>query len=199
MKNKIKLLGMIVLVLSFSFKPINEKRRIIIDAAHGGKDKGAVMGDASEKNIVENISMKIKELNKNDNVEIVLLRDEDTFMELNKRVEKINTLHPDLMISLHVNTSTDMLENGIEGFVSRENSFYNSSFAKANNLVNAISNEKLANRKVQDRNTFINKNSNCPAVLLELGYLSNQKDKNYLTSEAGQTEIALKIVECLKN
>ncbi len=199
MKNKIKFLGMIVLILSFSFKPINEKRRIVIDAAHGGKDYGATIGDASEKKIVESISMKIKEMNKSSDVEIVLLRDDDKFIELNERVEKINTLNPDLLISLHVNISKDINTNGVQASVCKENNFYNASLINANSLVNVISNESLVKRKVIDANLFVLKNSKCPAVLLELGFISNEKDKNYLTSEAGQNEIAGKIVECLKN
>jgi N-acetylmuramoyl-L-alanine amidase len=42
------------------------------------------------------------------------------------------------------------------------------------------------------------KNSKCPALILEVGYLSNENDKNYLVSEEGQNEIANKIVGYLK-
>jgi N-acetylmuramoyl-L-alanine amidase len=51
---------------------------------------------------------------------------------------------------------------------------------------------------VKDANLYIIKNSKCPAVLLEVGYLSNEKDKAYVTSEKGKNEIANGILKFLK-
>ena len=65
-------------------------------------------------------------------------------------------------------------------------------------LVEKISNEKLAKGEVKDANLFLIKNSKCPALLLEVGYLSNENDKTYITSENGQNEIAKKIFEFIK-
>ncbi|EKT4499932.1 N-acetylmuramoyl-L-alanine amidase, partial [Flavobacterium psychrophilum] len=61
-----------------------------------------------------------------------------------------------------------------------------------------ISNEKLAKGEVKDANFFVIKNSKCPALLLEVGYLSNENDKTYITSESGQNEIANQIFEFIK-
>ena len=201
MKNKMKflaVLGVLTIFLSFAFKPLNDKKIIVIDAGHGGKDFGAQIGGELEKKIVENIANKINLLNGKGEIEIVLLREDDSFIELSERVSKINKINPSLLISLHINASKNTNENGVNAYVSKQNDFYDKSMESAKNLVEKISNEKLAKGEVKDANFFVIKNSKCPALVLEVGYLSNEKDKTYITSENGQNEIANQIFEFIK-
>ncbi|EKT4500016.1 N-acetylmuramoyl-L-alanine amidase [Flavobacterium psychrophilum] len=201
MKNKMKflaVLGILTIFLSFAFKPLNDKKIIVIDAGHGGKDFGAQIGGELEKKIVENIANKISLLNGKGEIEIVLLREDDSFIELSERVARINKINPSLLISLHINASKNLKENGVNAYVSKQNDFYDKSMESAKNLVNKISNEKLAKGEVKDANFFVIKNSKCPALLLEVGYLSNENDKTYITSESGQNEIANQIFEFIK-
>lgn len=51
---------------------------------------------------------------------------------------------------------------------------------------------------MKDANLYIIKNSKCPAVLLEVGYLSNANDRAYITSESGKDEIAKNILKLLR-
>ena len=201
MKNKFKLvsvLGVMSIFLMLAFKPLNDKKVFVIDAGHGGKDHGASAGEVLEKDIVEKIANRIKALNKDENIEIVLLRENDNFMELKTRVEKINSIKPNLLISLHVNNSKNIDVNGVEAFVSKENKFYEESSKHANGLLDEVSNGKLNKRKVKEASLYVLKESNCPAVNLELGFLSNENDKEYLLSESGQTEIATQIIKYFK-
>ena len=200
MKNKIKLLGVfgvLVLLILLAFKPKNEVKLIVIDAGHGGKDFGATIGDITEKQVVQNIANKIKSFNKNSEIEIVLIRDEDKFIDLNERVSKINNLNPSLLISLHVNSSEKNYKSGVNAYVYRDNEFYSKSSECANKLVNKLS-EKLVRGEVKDANYLVLKNSKCPAITLEIGYLSNELDKKYIVSENGQNQIANKILEYLE-
>ena len=201
MKNKMKflaVLGILTIFLSFAFKPLNDKKIIVIDAGHGGKDFGAQIGGELEKKIVENIANKISLLNGKGEIEIVLLREDDSFIELSERVARINKINPSLLISLHINASKNLKENGVNAYVSQQNDFYDKSMETAKHLVEKISNEKLAKGEVKDANFFVIKNSKCPALLLEVGYLTNENDKTYITSESGQNEIANQIFEFIK-
>ena len=201
MKNKMKfiaVLGMLTIFLSFAFKPFNNKRTIVIDAGHGGKDFGAQIGKELEKKIVENIANKISLLNGNGEIEIVLLRNSDSFLELEQRVNRINEINPSLVISLHTNSSKNLEEKGIHAYVSQKNEFYEQSKISAKKLLESVANQSLLKGEVKDANFYIVRKSKCPAVLLEIGYLSNEKDKTYITSENGQNEIAAKIFECIK-
>jgi len=193
-------LGILTLFLLFAFKPLplGSKKTIVIDAGHGGEDTGAQIGAEQEKKIVENIAKKISRLNSKDEIEIILLRNDDSFVELSERVSKINKINPSLVISLHVNSSENLNQNGVHAYVSKQNGFYEKSKESAENLVDKISSEKLARGEVKDANYYVLKNSKCPALLVEIGYLTNENDRNYLVSENGQSEIANKIVEFIK-
>jgi N-acetylmuramoyl-L-alanine amidase len=201
MKNKFKLVsifGIASILLLLAYKPLNEKKVIVIDAGHGGKDFGATVGEVMEKKIVENLANKIKALNKDKNIEIVLLREEDNFLDLKERVDRINALKPNLVISLHVNNTKNEAVNGVGAFVSKENKFQEESHKHAEGLIEMVSNDNLAKRGVKEAPLFILANSNCPAVNLQVGFLSNTKEREYLTSEKGQNEIASNVISYLK-
>ena len=74
---------------------------------HGGNDPGAQVGSALEKEIVMSIARKIQVLNTNTNIEIILSRDQDQFKSLSERTQFINSLNPDLVISLHAGISNN--------------------------------------------------------------------------------------------
>jgi N-acetylmuramoyl-L-alanine amidase/beta-lactamase regulating signal transducer with metallopeptidase domain len=179
-------------------KEYNSKRIIVIDAGHGGHDHGAKIDNELESKIVESIAKKIKQLNKNNDIEIVLLREDDSFIALKERVNKVNAINPHLLISLHINTSQNSNVNGVDAFVASGNEFYEKSVEAANKLIDKISNKNLAKGNVKDAKLFIIENSKCPAINLSIGYLTNDIDREYITSENGKNEIANRILEFLK-
>jgi N-acetylmuramoyl-L-alanine amidase/beta-lactamase regulating signal transducer with metallopeptidase domain len=176
----------------------NKKITIVIDAGHGGKDPGAKIDEELESKIVESIAKKIKALNGSEDLKIILLREDDSFVSLSDRVNKINQINPDMLISLHLNASKNPNEKGVNAYVSSQNGFYEKSLEKANKLIENISNNNLTKGGVKDANLYIIKNSKCPAIMLEVGYLSNENDKAYITSENGKNEIANGILNFLK-
>lgn len=200
MKTKIKILVVLSISLLglFAFKSIESKKIIVIDADHGGDDSGAILEGFQEKIIVEAIAKKIKSQNNNENLEIVLLREGDHFIELGERVSVINKLNPNLVISLHINGSKDFSKNGVEAYISPDVKFYKQSKESAENVLEKIAAENLFKGKVSEANFFILKKSDCPAMTLEMGYLTNESDRKYITSEKGQNEIAAKILEAIK-
>jgi N-acetylmuramoyl-L-alanine amidase len=200
MKTKIKVLVFLSAVVFglFAFKSLETKKIIVIDAGHGGDDFGATLNGLQEKAIVETIAKKIKAQNKNENLEIVLLREGDHFMELSERVSIINNLNPKLVISLHINASENLNKNGVQAYVSSKSKFYNESKTNAEILVDRVAGDYFLKGEVKEASFYILKNSNCPALTLEVGYLSNVNDRTYITSEKGQNEIAEKILEAVK-
>lgn len=200
MKTKIKVLVILSAALFglFAFESLHSKKIIVIDAGHGGDDNGAMLNGLQEKTIVETIAKKIKAQNKNENLDIVLLREGDHSMELSERVSIINTLNPNLVISLHINASKDLNKNGVDAYISSNKVFYDQSKENAEVIIEKIGTEFLVKGTVKETPFYILKNSNCPALTLEVGYLSNQNDRNYISSEKGQDEIAAKILEAVK-
>ncbi len=93
-------------------------RTIIIDPGHGGEDPGAVgrLG-TKEKDITLAIARMLKErLSRYDNYQILLTRDDDRTLSLNRRTEIANSLKADLFISIHVNYLPNKPINIIETY-----------------------------------------------------------------------------------
>lgn len=122
------------LVIDFSKNSQNKQYTIVIDPGHGGKDPGAIgIKKTKEKDIVLAIGKYLRtELKKDFNV--VMTRDSDEFISLNNRSKIANGIEADLFISLHVNSSKQSKNNGMEIFYfSKKSSPYASSIAKFEN------------------------------------------------------------------
>ena len=173
-----------------SFTPLN-KKYIVIDAGHGGSDSGVVFGNFSEKEISLKIAKEIQKINGSQSkYEVVLTRDSDTYPSLAERTQQINELKPEMVISLHVNKSSqpEAAQQGAE--------VYPQASESSKNLAEKIS-EKFNARQIEGRNLHMLRETKVPAVLVELGFLNNTKDREYLTSEKGRKEIAQKFVEVI--
>jgi N-acetylmuramoyl-L-alanine amidase len=182
----LKLFGFSLIAASFlSFTPIN-KKVIVLDAGHGGNDFGAQRENILEKDIVLNIANEIKNFNTNNNdYEIVMTRNGDEYVTLSGRTEKINELHPTAVISLHMNNSAKV-ESERSG-----HEIYTQASEESKNLAKVISGT-LGDCSIREMNLHILRESKSPAVLVELGFMNNTKDRNYLSSKEGQKEIAQK-------
>lgn len=172
-----------------SFTPV-KKKYIVVDAGHGGNDLGATHGDFSEKQIVLDIAEQIHEINEiQEKYEVFLTRTSDEFRTLTDRTNKINELSPVMVISLHVNTTPEK-ETSRQG-----HEIYVQASEESKSIASKMT-KKLGDCTITERNNLhILKETKAPAVLVELGYINNVKDREYLTSESGQKEIAQKFVE----
>lgn len=178
-----KLTGFLLLAVLFSFTSLNNKKIIVIDAGHGGQDLGVNKDGISEKDIVLDLAKRIQKENKNQNVEIILTRNSDEFKSLSQRTELGNKTKPVMILSLHVNNSKNAQTKGKLIYATPEHTDLAKKLAA-----------KFDNCEISSPNLFLLRNSESPAVYLEVGYLSNQDDRNYLNSESGKSEITQKII-----
>ena len=200
MKKSIPLFLAFATIVSFAFVKPNSKapkqRNVVIDAKHGGSDFGATSSSSTEKQIVEQITNKIKFLNKNENVSVHVTRIGDEFLSLSDRSVIINKIKPDLVLSLHVNKSSNVAKSGMEFYIANESIANEKSNKIANELRNKfIQNTNLKASEIKKAPFFILKKSEVPAVLVELGYMSNLTDREYLTNDLEQNKIAATIIE----
>ncbi|MEK5255735.1 N-acetylmuramoyl-L-alanine amidase [Paenibacillus sp. FSL F4-0125] len=172
------------------------KKLVVLDAGHGAKDSGAVgVTGKYEKNF--NLAIVLKAaalLKKESNIDVVLTRSDDTFLELKDRAAMANNLKADLFISVHANSSGSSAASGTETYYQRE-----ASKALANvmhkYLVQATG---LSDRGVRYGNFHVIRETKMPAVLLEVGYLSNKKDEALLFTDALQNKVAASMVSGIK-
>jgi len=151
---------------------------IAIDAGHGGNAVGAANGFRQEKS--ENLAFaiavgKILECRCH---RVLYTRQTDINPSFEERVKVSNNANADLFISIHRNSSSIASANGVENFVSPYASATSRAFAQ--NVLNRILALNLfANRGIKQDNFYVLNNTNAPAQLLELGFISNAGD-NYL-------------------
>ncbi len=94
----------------------NEKTFVVvIDPGHGGKDPGALNKKIKEKDVVLKLAGIIKKKASNiKGLRVELTRDNDVFLELQKRAEIANSRNGDLFISIHVNANKSKKASGME-------------------------------------------------------------------------------------
>ncbi len=163
---------------------------VVIDVAHGGKDPGAIVntGSASEKDIVLQISGKIKaELEKND-IRALLTREDDSFISLKDRIIMTEDSKAGLIISIHTNVSNDLTKSGYITFYQDNNS----ESGRLDRLVHEELNRLnlLKDNGSQAGPFYMLAESSVPAILIDLGYISNPKDLNDITNIDNQEKIA---------
>jgi N-acetylmuramoyl-L-alanine amidase len=203
MKNTFKFILTFAVFTSFAFmNPLeNDPKKtitVVIDAGHGGQDHGIKAEGFSEKEIVGAISQKIKDNNYDKEVLIYLTRTDDNFMSLQDRVDFINSLKPDLILSLHVNGNKNTAISGVEFYVSPLNKQYETSKNTAEKInLHFVNNLNVKSKGVNDANFSILKNTEFPAITVELGYLSNENDRKFLTDNNQQEKIAEIILEMI--
>lgn len=95
------------------------KRRIVIDAGHGGHDPGAIgPNKLCEKDVVLDIALKVKKILKADPMyEVFLTRDKDIFIPLEERTAIANRKDADLFVSIHANASPGKKARGVETYL----------------------------------------------------------------------------------
>ncbi len=189
MKNPTKIIALTALTACMAFTApqgkADKKFHVVIDAAHGGKDYGAAYGSVYEKDVVFKIAGELQKQHKDEDVVLHFTRKGDNYVTLEERVQFINAIKPDLVISLHSNFSTEQEVAGAEVFYQNQSS---RPYAEA--LGGRINQQKLVLRNVDEAQFYLLKKSQVPAVHLEMGFLSNPADRSLLTTEAGRQKLA---------
>ena len=165
------------------------KKKIVIDAGHGGKDPGAVSAYGQEKVFTLIMAQKVAEIFKgNKHIEIVLTRSGDTYPELGERVKIAEKAKADGFISIHAN-SASATANGTETFYSRANSKALAEILHKNMMAAT----KLRDRGVKTANFQVIKQTTMPAILLEVGFISSSIDGPLLFNPTFQNTVAERI------
>ena len=99
--------------------PVLMKKRIVLDAGHGGHDPGAVGKKLYEKDVVLDIVLKARDFFRQEypSYEVILTRDKDVFIELRDRAKIANRNHADIFVSVHANASPKKKGRGIETYL----------------------------------------------------------------------------------
>jgi len=183
-----------VMVLLFAFrnhsinsKPIthlDKKYTVIVDAGHGGHDLGATTTDGTnEKNLTLAIAQKIKSLNNNPNINIILTRESDKFISVVERTNIANSSSGNLFLSIHMENDITKKRAGATCYVPyKMNSHISQSRVFGISILMAITDlfpdSKLISTR--DKGIWVVENVQMPAVLFESGYMGNSNDLQFV-------------------
>jgi TonB-dependent SusC/RagA subfamily outer membrane receptor len=186
--------------------PAGKTFTVVIDAGHGGSEFGVTGSDGVlEKNIVLAIAQKVKLLNADDNLKIVLTRDADATIPLQDRTALSNNENADLFVSLHINAQAQKSESpnaasGIEVYIPAHNkTFYSENRILASILLNYFAQLYTVNGSIQhrDKKIWVLENTNCPSAMVELGYMNNNDDLHFIEQTDNQEKIAKAILQTI--
>lgn len=191
-------LGLCILMSASTFAQKDEVI-VVIDPGHGGTDPGHLSGSSTllpEKTLNLKIAMYLGAYIEKylQNVKVIYTRTDDTFPSLDERVELANGNNADYFISVHCNGNERQSVRGTETHV------HSMDLKKSVAFGNAIEKQfsSRAGRKsrgVKDKNDLqhsiqVLKFTNMTSVLVECGFVTNQKEANYLNSTYGQEILA---------
>ena len=200
------------------YMPVTNKV-IILDAGHGGIDSGTLNSDKTilEKDINLAITHKIRELLESSGAHVILTREDDSSLyiedgkkttrqkyneNLKNRKNIIEKSNADMFISIHMNALTG---EGASKYYGAQ-TFYPSGKEDSIKLSKQIQKElkrvvdETNNREVKSRDDlYLLKDNDRPSVLIECGFLSNDKEAKLLTDVDYQKKIAWSIYVGIQN
>jgi len=146
---------------------------VVIDAGHGGHDRGGVPGQRiSEKVLTLDVARRVNAILRARGLQTVMTRSNDTFIPLPRRVAIGNARRNAIFVSIHFNSAP---REGARGF----ETYYYSRASRG--IATRIQRRLLRtcateNRGVKQRGYFVLRRARIPAVLVECGFLSNRRE-----------------------
>jgi N-acetylmuramoyl-L-alanine amidase len=167
---------------------------VVVDAGHGGKDSGAYRRyGPPEKVVTLDVAQRLQRRLRESQLKTVMTRDSDVFIPLNDRVAEENAQRNAIFVSIHFNDSRRRKTRGFE-------TYYHSGASV--DLANRIQQKLMtipnsANGGIHTANFRVLRFANCPAVLVECGYLSNRSEGNQARDSEYRELLADRIAEAI--
>lgn len=167
-------------------------RTVVVDAGHGGIDRGAkgIDGRSLEKTYALDTAKRIERGLRARGYRVIMTRRSDYFVSLPGRVQISNRQRDAIFLSVHYNWARNSGASGTETF------HYNSrSYPLAANIqreVNRVA--PTPNRGVKRARFHVLRNNAKPAVLLELGFMSNARELRLIKSASYRQRLAAAVV-----
>ncbi len=173
-----------------------KEKLVVIDPGHGGEDPGAIYPHTTDPKLIEvkekdfdlDISLKLYSLLKNSGIRVEMTRLDDRTLKLQDRGELANRLNASLFVSIHNNSYKVNLNNGTT-------TYFNPSINAASygitgkraaqlvqkELVKELGTVDLGVKELTPKMKY--SSTNMPIVLAEVAYISNESDRQNLSTE----------------
>ncbi len=179
------------------------KNIIVLDAGHGDHDNGASHYGYFEKNLnLKMIYTLMKPyFNQNDpEVKVYWTRKNDKFVTLDDRSKFAAKVGADAFVSLHMNSAYNVKANGTEVYYSTDNNKTGFGGIRSSDMAEMMYDELIYELDMEERGVktagfYVIKRNSVPAILIELGFLSGNRDHLKIT----KPEFQKKATETMAN
>ena len=188
---------------------------IVVDPGHGGKDVGAINGKDYEKNINLQVALRLANKLREKGFKVFMTRNTDADVTLEERTNFASAMKADLFVSIHCNSASASV-TGLETYIATPNGdppvgeskpMKSTCSANAYNLQNAylayytqrsiLQRTKCDDRGLRRKRFYVIRNTTCPSMLIEIGFISNDAELKSLKLATRQDQIVEGIVDSL--
>jgi N-acetylmuramoyl-L-alanine amidase len=162
---------------------------VVIDPGHGGKDPGAIsVKGFYEKAVNLSVARKVADRLRKRRLNVVLTRNSDVFIELEQRAAIANQHKADLFVSIHADSSLTRTEKGYSVYVAKQASYGSRKVAKG--IASSLHSISPDGNGIKEADYRVLVKTKMPAVLVEMGYISNHGEAALISTDAFQNRIA---------
>ena len=172
---------------------------VLINAAHGGDNRGNTVNELAEKNITIEVGKKLVKMSVEGEIGIFMIREEDTDISNESRARLVEQVQPDLLIDLHVNADPANERTFGTAVVYNDN-FYRPNMTNAwladvmeRELVTEIQGKALGIHPDHTEKYALIGMLPTPTISIELGFLTNKQEADLLKKDNYQKRIAIGI------
>lgn len=168
--------------------PKGDQAVVLLDAGHGGADIGLSNDLLEEKAVTLAIAKKVQIMLENYGYQVILIRPEDTRMSKEERIQAAAESQADLLVSIHLNYSEDPSLSGVETYYRKGSD--ESRYLAEQIQAEAIKESEAKDGKAKAGSFTILDEVELPAVLVEAGYVSNEREAGSLSDDSYQNLVA---------
>lgn len=169
-----------LLAVVFAAAPVQARqfRTVVIDPGHGGHDKGGQWGLVYEKHLALDIATRLENEVKKRGFRTVMTRRSDYFISLPERVRIASRYSDAIFVSVHTNYTWKQGVSGLETFYHSQQSYALASYVHSG----MMSKVRAVNRGVKFARFYVIRNTSCPSILAECGFVSNPNERGRMKS-----------------
>jgi N-acetylmuramoyl-L-alanine amidase len=173
--------------LKAAAKPPVRRPLVVLDAGHGGFDRGGIPRQrVPEKVVALDVAQRLRKKLQAEGYRVVMTRDSDVFIPLSRRVAIANSYRNAIFVSVHFNSARRLGANGIETYYYRRDAMP----LAANIHRNVIAGAPTENRGIRRRGYYVLRKTAIPAVLVECGFLTNPTEARLASTSAYREKLA---------